>query len=64
MATYTGDGPQYFLTAAEIDQILKKRRRTQETSSDGAYPQVHHAWPASRDAGKPFRRCVHPVHAF
>ena len=64
MATYTGDGPQYFKPAAEIDQILKKRRRTQETSSEGAYPQVHKARSASRDAGQPFRRCVRPVHTF
>ena len=46
------------------DQILKKIIRTQETSSGGAYPQVHYARSASRDAGKPFMGCVRPVHTF
>ena len=41
-----------------------RSRRTQEICSESASPQVYHAEPASRDAGQPFRRCVHPVHTF
>ena len=58
MATHSGDRSLFLMISSLF------LRRTQVICSESASPQVYHAEPTSRDAGQPFRGCVHPVHTF